>query len=103
MFPDWNSGSAMTRWCRAMFVWMPDEGVLFVGYFIMPYLGAPFIEEGSVPGLLAAIDVAVSLRPRHLLHGHETLTRRWNSWQLLAELRPRLEWLYQATRLLRID
>src|ERR1700686_4863868 len=27
----------------AMFIHLPDEGVLFVGDFIMPYLGAPFV------------------------------------------------------------
>ncbi len=43
----------------AMFVHLPDEGVLFVGDFIMPYLGAPFVEEGDFQGLLDAIDVVV--------------------------------------------
>src|SRR5713101_1185937 len=32
----------------AMFIYLPDEGVLFVGDFIMPYLGAPFVEEGDL-------------------------------------------------------
>ena len=37
-----------------MFVELPDQGVLFVGDFIMPYLGAPFVEEGNLQGLLDA-------------------------------------------------
>src|SRR5262249_18500931 len=40
----------------ALLVHMPDEGVLFVGDIVMPYLGAPFAPEGSVDGLLEAID-----------------------------------------------
>ena len=35
----------------AMFIYLPDESVLFVGDFIMPYLGAPFVEEGDLQGL----------------------------------------------------
>src|SRR5256884_6467430 len=40
----------------AMFIDLTDLGVLFVGDFIMPYLGAPFVEEGDLQGLLDAID-----------------------------------------------
>src|SRR5229473_6395 len=36
----------------AMFIELPDLGVIFVGDFIMPYLGAPFVEEGNLQGLL---------------------------------------------------
>src|SRR5689334_16950989 len=55
----------------AMFVNLPDQGVLFVGDFIMPYLGAPFVEEGDLQGLLDAIDTVAQINPRHLLHGHQ--------------------------------
>ncbi len=58
----------------AMFIHLPDLGVLFVGDFIMPYLGAPFVEEGDLQGLLDAIDIVVQKNPRYLLHGHEPLT-----------------------------
>ena len=57
---------------------MPKEAVLFVGDFIMPFIGAPFFEEGNVPGLLEAMDVLVSLNPKYVLHGHETLTRLYD-------------------------
>ncbi|HWI58493.1 MAG TPA: hypothetical protein VNZ22_14810 [Bacillota bacterium] len=59
----------------ALFINVPDLGVLFVGDFIMPYLGAPFVEEGNLQGLLDAIDIVVEKQPRHILHGHEPLTR----------------------------
>src|ERR1700686_6489 len=36
----------------AMFIHLPDLGVMFLGDFIMPYLGAPFVEEGDFLGLL---------------------------------------------------
>jgi len=70
----------------AMFIHLPDQGVMFVGDFIMPYLGAPFVEEGDFQGLLDAIDVVVEKHPRYLLHGHEPLTRNFTSASLLAQL-----------------
>jgi len=77
----------------AMFVYLPDEGVLFVGDFIMPYLGAPFVEEGDLQGLLDAIDIVVQKNPRYLLHGHEPLTRNFASASMLAQLKIDLVWL----------
>jgi glyoxylase-like metal-dependent hydrolase (beta-lactamase superfamily II) len=77
----------------AMFIHLPDEGVMFVGDFIMPYLGAPFVEEGDFRGLLDAIDVVVEKHPQHLLHGHEPLTRNFASATMLAELKTDLVWL----------
>ncbi len=77
----------------AMFIHLPDEGVLFVGDFIMPYLGAPFVEEGDFQGLLDAIDIVVQKNPRYLLHGHEPLTRIFTSAAMLAHLKTDLAWL----------
>ena len=77
----------------AMFIYLPDEGVLFVGDFIMPYLGAPFVEEGDLQGLLDAIDIVVQKNPRYLLHGHEPLTRNFASASMLAQLKIDLVWL----------
>src|SRR5262245_53334089 len=76
-----------------MFVYLPQLNVLFAGDFIMPYLGAPFVEEGNLDGLLAAIDVVKQKNPRILLHGHEPLTRVFGSVDTLAGLKPRLAWL----------
>jgi glyoxylase-like metal-dependent hydrolase (beta-lactamase superfamily II) len=77
----------------AMFIHLPDLGVLFVGDFIMPYLGAPFVVEGDLQGLLDAIDVVVQKNPRYMLHGHEPLTRNFSSPDMLAQLKTNLSWL----------
>jgi hypothetical protein len=33
---------------EGMLVYLPDERVMFIGDVIMPYLGAPFVEEGDL-------------------------------------------------------
>jgi hypothetical protein len=76
-----------------MFIFMPQEHVLFAGDFIMPYMGAPFVEEGNIDGLFSSIDTVVRLKPQHLLHGHAPLTRLFNSPQMLADLKTQLVWL----------
>ena len=77
----------------AMLIYLPDEKVMFVGDMIMPYLGAPFAEEGDLRGLLDAIDEVVSRNPQHLLHGHEPLTRVFSSPLILSHLKTDLAWL----------
>ena len=77
----------------ATLIYLPDESVMFVGDVIMPYLGAPFAEEGDLEGLFDAIDVIVSRNPQHLLHGHEPLTRNFSSPLLLSHLKTDLTWL----------
>lgn len=77
----------------AMLVFLPDEGVMFVGDILMPYLGAPFIEEGNLPGLLDAIDVIARENPRLLLHGHDPLSRLFPTPAVLTSLKPHLQWL----------
>jgi glyoxylase-like metal-dependent hydrolase (beta-lactamase superfamily II) len=76
-----------------MFVNLPQQGVMFVGDFIMPYLGAPFVQEGDLSGLLDAIDVVVQENPKYLLHGHEPLTRNFASTAMLSQLKLDLGWL----------
>ncbi len=77
----------------AMFIYLPDQSVMFVGDFIMPYLGAPCVEEGDFQGLLEAIGVVVEKHPQYLLHGHEPLTRNFASASMLAQLKIDLVWL----------
>ena len=77
----------------AMLIQMPDQGVLFVGDILMPYVGAPFVEEGSVEGMLAAIEQVHALEPRVLLHGHEPLTRIFTSTAMLDDLHTHVGWL----------
>ncbi|MCZ6680139.1 MAG: MBL fold metallo-hydrolase [Candidatus Poribacteria bacterium] len=80
-----------------MFIFMPEQEVLFAGDFIMPMLGDPIQEEGNIPGLFEAIDVAVSLQPKHILHGHEGLTWIYPSADVLAKIKVQFEWLYEQT------
>lgn len=77
----------------AMLISLPDEKVMFMGDVIMPYLGAPFIEEGDLQGLFDAIDTVVSRNPQHLLLGHEPLTRVFSSPLILSHLKTDLVWL----------
>jgi len=77
----------------AMFVFLPDQKVMFMGDFIMPYLGAPFIEEGDLQGFLDGVDLVAERNPQYLLHGHQTLTRVFSSLPLLAHLKADLTWL----------
>ena len=58
----------------ALLIHVPDRGVLFVGDAFMPYLGAPFVGEGSAEGLFEVVAMIRSLQPRVLVHGHPPLT-----------------------------
>jgi glyoxylase-like metal-dependent hydrolase (beta-lactamase superfamily II) len=77
----------------AMLIYLPEEQVMFMGDVIMPYLGAPFAEEGDLQGLLEALDELVRRNPQHLLHGHEPLTRVFSSVEILSHLKTDLAWL----------
>ena len=77
----------------ALLFFLPEEGVMFVGDMIMPYLGAPFLEEGDLHGLLDAIDVVGRENPKSLLHGHDVLNRLFPTPAVLASLKPNLAWL----------
>src|SRR5262249_51489138 len=77
----------------AMLIYLPDERVMFMGDVIMPYLGAPFDEDGDLQGLFDTIDAVVSRNPKHLLHGHEPLTRSFTSPLILSHLKTDLTWL----------
>jgi glyoxylase-like metal-dependent hydrolase (beta-lactamase superfamily II) len=70
----------------ALLVHLPASGVLFVGDTFMPYLGAPFLPEGSPEALFENIALIRSLRPRRLIHGHPPLTELFT-----AEALPGLE------------
>ncbi len=81
-----------------MIIYLAEHSILFTGDLIMPYLGSPFNEEGNIPGLFQAIDLVVNLDPKHILHGHEPLTRIFNSTSIFSNLKPNLEWLHQETK-----
>src|SRR4029453_9810515 len=58
----------------ALMIHLPASDVLFVGDAFMPYLGAPFLPEGSAEGLFETIALIRALHPRLLIHGHPPLT-----------------------------
>ena len=57
-----------------LLVHLPSLGIVFTGDVFMPYLGAPFLPEGSLDGLLDAIRRIRALNPTLLIHGHTPLT-----------------------------
>ena len=61
----------------ALVIHLPASGVLFVGDAFMPYLGAPFLPEGSAEGLFETIALIHALHPRRLIHGHPPLTENF--------------------------
>lgn len=81
----------------AMFIYLPDHSVLFIGDFLMPYFGGPFKEEGDLAGLFDSIDVVAAINPRLLVHGHEPLTKLLNSAATLTALKRNLLWLRDQT------
>jgi len=76
-----------------LLVHLPASGVVFVGDVAMPQLGAPFLPEGSLEGLLDALDVIQGLDPALLIHGHPPLTRLFTI-QVLPGLKAALEALH---------
>src|SRR5207244_7894319 len=58
----------------ALLIHLPASGVLFVGDTFMPFIGAPFLPEGSPEALFENIALIRSLAPRLLIHGHPPLT-----------------------------
>ncbi len=57
-----------------LMVYLPASRVLFVGDAFMPFIGAPFVAEGSPEGLFETLALVRSLNPQQLVHGHVPLT-----------------------------
>ena len=81
----------------ALLIHVPDRGVLFVGDAFMPYLGAPFVAEGSAEGLFETMALIRSLQPRVLVHGHPPLTDIFTV-QALPAIEAALRELHQRIR-----
>jgi Alkyl sulfatase and related hydrolases len=81
----------------ALLIHLPDRGVLFVGDAFMPYLGAPFVAEGSAEGLFQTIALIRSLRPRLLIHGHPPLTDIFTA-EAMPAIEAALQELHQRVR-----
>jgi glyoxylase-like metal-dependent hydrolase (beta-lactamase superfamily II) len=60
-----------------LLVHLPASRITFSGDVLMPYLGAPFLPEGSAEGLFEAMDLIQSLGPRLVVHGHTGLTEQF--------------------------
>jgi glyoxylase-like metal-dependent hydrolase (beta-lactamase superfamily II) len=80
----------------ALLIHLPASGVTFTGDAFMPYLGAPFLPEGSADGLFETIDLLLRLSPRLLIHGHTPLTEQFTI-QALPALGAALHELYERT------
>lgn len=82
-----------------MLVYLPQHRVLYVGDFIMPWVGSPYVVEGNVDALLAALDLITDLKPQpeHVLHGHWALTMFYPTVGPLIKIRPHLKWLRDET------
>lgn len=63
----------------ALLIEIPQEGILFVGDAFMPYVGAPFVGEGTADGLIDTTEYIVGLQPNLLIHGHPPLTENWTA------------------------
>jgi glyoxylase-like metal-dependent hydrolase (beta-lactamase superfamily II) len=80
----------------ALLIELPDAGVVFVGDAFMPYVGAPFVAEGSVEGLLDTIAQLRSMKPKLLVHGHTPLDDNFTA-AILEPLEVGLRTLYRDT------
>jgi glyoxylase-like metal-dependent hydrolase (beta-lactamase superfamily II) len=80
----------------ALVIHLPASGVVFVGDAFMPYLGAPFLPEGSAEGLFETMALMRSLQPRLLIHGHAPLTENFTI-EALPGLEVALRDVYEKT------
>jgi glyoxylase-like metal-dependent hydrolase (beta-lactamase superfamily II) len=80
----------------ALFVHDRKHGLLFVGDAFMPYVGAPFVAEGSPEGYLDAIAMVLELHPRRLIHGHIPLTEVFTI-EAMPGLREAMSALYERS------
>jgi glyoxylase-like metal-dependent hydrolase (beta-lactamase superfamily II) len=80
----------------ALLIHLPASGVLFVGDAFMPYLGAPFLPEGSAEGLFETMTLIRALNPRLLIHGHPPLTENF-TMDALSGLEVALREVYEKT------
>ena len=79
----------------ALAFFFPELSAIFVGDFMMPYYGEPWVEEGSVEELLDAMTAVVERDPKFVLHGHFPLTWLYQAREIEL-LQPDLQWLASA-------
>lgn len=61
----------------ALYVFDRAYELLFVGDAFMPYVGAPFVAEGSSAGYIDAVRAVQRFPAKRIIHGHPPLTRYW--------------------------
>lgn len=71
----------------ALIIYDEQKQIAIVGDVLMPYFGAPWAAEGSAENLLATIGALRTLNAKQLIHGHDPLTRYYNT-NALAGLEP---------------
>ena len=76
----------------ALIVYDTQSRIAVAGDVLMPYLGAPWVEEGSSEKLVETIGLLRQLNATNLIHGHDPLTRYFNVSALAG-----LEQAIQAT------
>jgi glyoxylase-like metal-dependent hydrolase (beta-lactamase superfamily II) len=81
----------------ALVIHLPASGGVFVGDAFMPWLGAPFVAEGSPEGFFETIELVRSLKPKLLIHGHAALTQNF-TMAALEGLDAGLREVYERTR-----
>ncbi len=81
----------------ALFVHLPGLKTMFVGDFLMPYYGEPWVEEGLIDEAIAAMDTVIAVDPKYILHGHRPLTILYAP-EPLKRFRDDFKWLVDATR-----
>lgn len=80
----------------ALLIHFPDLDTVFVGDFLMPYYGEPWVEEGDIPGAVQAMDTVLDLDATHVLHGHYPLNFLYPT-EKLGPYRDAFAWLAEAT------
>jgi glyoxylase-like metal-dependent hydrolase (beta-lactamase superfamily II) len=78
----------------ALLIYLPASGVMFTGDVFMPFLGAPFLAEGSAEGLFETLELVQRVGPRLLVHGHTPLTEQFTI-EVVPALAAALRELYQ--------
>lgn len=63
----------------ALIIYDSHNQIAVVGDVLMPYFGAPWASEGSPDNLLKTIHILRQLNAKELIHGHDPLTRYFNS------------------------
>ena len=81
----------------ALFIHLPDESVMFVGDFLMPYYGEPWVEEGLIDEAIDAMAEVTRRQPDLVLHGHQPLTVLYQAKEIAA-YGEAYQWLVAQTR-----